>query len=61
MPMLIVLVGDPATLNTAKSLDSRHKHSGMTMFFNYSCFVQRSHFIIVFKLRDFSFPIKKNK
>ena len=30
MPMLIVLVGDPATLGVTKSLDSRYRHSGMT-------------------------------
>ena len=33
MPMIILLVGDLATLQRLKTLDSRHKHSGMTMFF----------------------------
>jgi len=30
MPMSIALVEGPAAIGTAKSLDSRHKHSGMT-------------------------------
>lgn len=33
MPMYIILVGDTATLNAVKSLDSRYKHSRMTALY----------------------------